>query len=511
MEVSLTDISKHFAGVHALRSVSFSIRSGSIHGLVGENGAGKSTLGRLIGGIMRPSDGSVAFDGDATPVLSPRDAIARGIAIVQQELALVPELTVADNVYLGREPTGAGFLRSRKMLDDFQALCEEFGFDLDGRKKVGTLSIADQQQVEILKAISHNAKLIVLDEPTSSLSPSEVEGMHRVVKRMARDAGTTFIYVSHYLEHVLAICDEITVLRNGEHIQTTSAKNETPESIATAMLGREMSEIYPEKPPAKPDRRVLLSVDNLSAPPHFDSISLEVRQGEIVGLAGLVGSGRSELLRAIFGADEIQGGTVLVGGESVSIRSPKDTMGIGIAMVPESRREQGLFLDKSIAENIALINFTDARPMGLISPWREKPGVEEWIGKLGIKCASRHAAVSSLSGGNQQKVLFAKWLARNPKLLILDEPTRGVDIGAKSEIYRLIAQLAEDGMGILLVSSEIEELVGLCHRVHVMRKGSIVGERSVDELDLEDILNTSLGVAANGQNYNEEHADAVTD
>ena len=494
MRVQISSVSKHFMGVHALRNVSFEIESGSVHGLVGENGAGKSTLGRLIGGIIRPSEGNIAFDGNNTPVLSPRQAIDRQIAIVQQELALVPDLTVADNVFLGREPTRLGLLNGRKSLEDYERLREEFGFELDGRQKIGTLSIADQQQVEILKALSQNARLIVLDEPTSSLTPSEVEGLHQVIRRMASDKGTTFIYVSHYLDHVLATCDQVTVLRNGEHVQTTNSKSQTPATIATAMLGRRVDDIYPAKKPALEDGETLLSVDGLTRNADFRDINLDIRSGEIVGLAGLVGSGRSEVLRAIFGADKFESGELVFAGGAIGKHSPYATMRRGVAMVPESRREQGLFLEKPIAENIALINFGDSRSLGFANRRRENKGVREWVEKLGIKCASIMAPVSSLSGGNQQKVLFAKWLARDPSILILDEPTRGVDIGAKAEIYKLIAALAEGGMGILVVSSEIEELVGLCHRVHVMREGRIVSEKTIDELNVRGILNTCLGV-----------------
>ncbi|MER9338747.1 sugar ABC transporter ATP-binding protein [Mesorhizobium sp. M0293] len=494
MQVVVDNVSKHFAGAIALQNVSFEVCSGSIHGLVGENGAGKSTLGKLVGGVLQPNDGRVIYDGDDTLVSSPHEAIERGIAAVQQELVLCQELTVAENICLGRESTTLGFLRNRESLREFNQLRDELGFELDGRARLGSLSIADQQQVEILKALSRNARLIVLDEPTSSLTPTETEHLHQVVKRLAKERGTTFIYVSHFLDHILSSCDAVTVLRNGKHVQTGPAKDETRASLAAAMLGRDLSDVFPPKKAPPPTSAVKLSTSGLTRLPVFEDINIHVQAGEIVGIAGLVGSGRSEVLRSIFGADEFQSGMVAIDGYPVGRHTPITAMRNGLAMVPESRREQGLFLEHSIAENISLINFSELRPFGIVNHGKEAGEIRKWAARLNIKCTSTDALVSSLSGGNQQKVLFAKWLAGNPSVMLLDEPTRGVDIGAKSEIYNLVVELAARGMAILIVSSEIEELVGLCHRMYIMREGSIVGEKSAEGIEFGAILRECLGV-----------------
>lgn len=494
MQILVDDVSKHFAGAIALENVTFEIRSGSIHGLVGENGAGKSTLGKVVGAILQPSGGRVIYDGDGSSVSSLREAIERGIAVVQQELILCPELSVAANVYLGRETTKLGFLRSQANLREFNQLRDQLGFNLDGNAKVGSLSIADQQQVEILKALSRNARLIVLDEPTSSLTPTEIEHLHQVVKNLAKDRKTTFIYVSHFLDHILSTCDAVTVLRNGKHVRTGPTADETQASLATAMLGRELADVYPPKKAPPPNSAIKLSTSGLTKRRKFEDINIQVKAGEIVGIAGLVGSGRSEVLRTIFGADEFQSGGVAIDGRPVGRYTPITAMHNGLGMVPESRREQGLFLEHSIAENISLVSFGELRPFGFVNRRKEAEEIRKWAGRLNIKCASTDALVSSLSGGNQQKVLFAKWLAGNPSIMLLDEPTRGVDIGAKSEIYNLIAELAERGMAILIVSSEIEELVGLCHRIYIMREGRIVGEKSTDEIEIGAILRECLGV-----------------
>ncbi|MER8454238.1 sugar ABC transporter ATP-binding protein [Mesorhizobium sp. M1428] len=502
MQIVVDDVSKHFGGTIALQNVSFVVRSGSIHGLVGENGAGKSTLGRLIGGILQPSGGRVIYDGVGATASSPREAIDRGIAVVQQELVLCQELTVADNVYLGRERATLGFLRDSANLRNFDELRDQFGFHLDGRAIVASLSIADQQQVEILKALSRNARLIVLDEPTSSLTPTEIERLHAVVKRLAKDRGTTFIYVSHFIDHILTICDTLTILRNGTHVQTGPTDDQSAESLVSAMLGRELSDIYPPKKPPSAASAVKLSTHGLTRKPAFEDINIHVKAGEIVGIAGLVGSGRTEVLRCIFGADASQRGALAIDGSPVGRHSPIMAIHHGLAMVPESRRTQGLFLDHSIAENIALVNFGELRPFGFINRTKEGEKIRKWADSLNMKCPSTEALVSSLSGGNQQKVLFAKWLAANPSIVLLDEPTRGVDIGAKSEIYNLVAGLAERGIAVLIVSSELEELVGLCHRIYIMREGRLIGERSLDEIEIGEILHASLGVSESRSNSN---------
>ncbi len=503
MRVEVDRIDKSYAGTHALRGVSLVIESGAVHGLVGENGAGKSTLGKIVAGIVRPSAGRLLIDGSEVAFMVPHAALERGITIVQQELALVPALNVAQNVFLGREPHGRlGLLDEKALQAAFADLARAHEFEVDGRRQVADLSIAERQEVEILKAVGRGSRLIVLDEPTSSLTPREVERLHRAIRRLQAEEGTTFVYVSHFLEHVLEVCDSISVLRNGRHVRTGPTAAETQHSIAEAMLGRELARIFPAKvDPARQAPR--LRVVGLTRKPDFLDVGLEVFPGEIVGLAGLVGSGRTEVVRAILGAERVDSGSVSVDGRTLDLRHPADAIDAGIAMVPESRRDQGLLMSRSIVENIALVNFAADRALGWIARGPERAKTATAIGRLNVKCGSMDDVVSQLSGGNQQKVLFAKWIESRPAVLILDEPTRGVDIGAKVEIYSVVARLAADGVAILIVSSEIEEIIGLCHRAHVMRQGRIVATFAQESMTFEAILRASLAVGAT--------ADAITE
>ncbi len=496
MRVEADRIVKSYAGTHALRDISLTIDSGTVHGLVGENGAGKSTLGKIIAGITRPSTGRLLIDGSEAVFTSPHAALELGIAIVQQELALVPELNVAQNVFLGREPRGRlGMLDETALQAAFARLAHTHEFGIDGGRKVADLSIAERQEVEILRAVGRGSRLIVLDEPTSSLTPREVERLHRAIRRLQAEERTTFIYVSHFLEHVLEICDSISVLRNGAHVRTGPAARETPHSIAEAMLGRALTQIFPDKATPAP-RAPRLQVSGLTREPDFFDISLEVLPGEIVGLAGLVGSGRTEVVRTILGAEPAEAGSVIVDGRTLDLRHPADAIEAGVAMVPESRRDQGLLMSRSIIENIALVNFAADRVLGWIVRGPERAKTAAAIARLTVKCGSMDDTVSQLSGGNQQKVLFAKWIENRPAVLILDEPTRGVDVGAKIEIYAVIARLAAEGVAVLIVSSEIEEIVGLCHRAHVMRQGRIVATFDRESMTSEVILRAALAVGA---------------
>jgi ABC-type sugar transport system ATPase subunit len=493
MRVLAERITKAFAGTRALHDVSIEIESGSIHGLVGENGAGKSTLGKIIAGIMRPDSGKILLDGTEVQFGSPREALASGVAIVLQELALVPHLSVDANVFLGNEPVALGFVRHRELRRNFEKLLKEYGFDIEGSRRVGTLSVAQRQQVEILKAVVRKARLIIMDEPTSSLTPTEVAKLHGMIRRLKEEQGTTFIYVTHSLSEMLGLCDKISILRNGRHIRTGPIAQECESTIIAAMLGRDIEHFFPEKKAPKQRSAPIVSVRNLTRRPAFHDISLDVYPGEIVGMTGLLGSGRSEVARAMFGADPIEEGRIDFDGKPIRFRSPRKAIKMGMAMVPESRRDQGLHLTRSIIENIALMNFATERIFGFVAPVRERKKVHPLIRDLSIKCSSLEAPVASLSGGNQQKVLFAKWIAGAPRLLILDEPTRGVDIGAKVEIYRLIVELADRGIGILMITSELEEVIGLCHRVLVIRQGRIVSRLEGDQIDRRVILEGSLG------------------
>ncbi len=468
-------ITKHFGGVQALRGVTMTVAGGSVHGLVGENGAGKSTLGKIIAGFFPPDAGAIAVDGEEMRFRSTRDALIRGrITIVGQERAVIPQLTVLENVFLGREDGSAGMLRGENLLSRYGDLIKRTGFSLSPEAKVRRLRVSEQLQVEILRALVRDARLIIMDEVTAALTADEGSRLFDVVRSL-RAEGRAVLYISHFLEEVIGLSDVITVLRDGALVRTSPAKDETPRSLVASMVGRTVDLSFPEKTYAAVDAPVVLSVRGLEQKNVHD-VSLDVRAGEIVGLAGLIGSGRSEVARAIFGADRRSAGTVTVTGRKAEIRRPRDAINAGIALLPESRKEQGLLMRQSINHNVSLVHLREFLVAGFVRSAQERDAVERIVKDLDVKTPSVKTLVENLSGGNQQKVLFAKWLFRPPKILIADEPTRGVDIGAKHGIYELIASLARDGMGVLLISSELEEVLGLAHRILVMRLGKIVAE-----------------------------------
>ena len=473
--VELVDVGKRFSGVQALQGITLSIERGTVHGLVGENGAGKSTLGRIIAGAHAPDAGPMTVDGKEVRYHAPRDALADGVTMIAQELTLVPQRSVVENVFLGNEASRFGVVVGQPMRERYDELCERAGFDLPADDPVGTLRIADQQKVEILRALARDARLVVMDEPTAALTSDESERLLEIVRGL-RTAGTTIVFVSHFLPEVLSIADTVTVLRDGRLIHTKPAESETPASVVTAMLGRPMEMTFPDKvyPPA--DAQTVLTVRNLTRRPTFEDISFEVRAGEIVGLAGLIGSGRTEVARAIFGADRFESGEVGLGGKVLKVRSPRGAIRAGIAMLPESRKDQGLHMRSSIIQNVSLAHLDEVSRTSLILPRKERRRVEELAKRVDVRASRLGAWVSTLSGGNQQKVLFAKWLFQAPRALLADEPTRGVDVGAKRAIYELIQTLAADGLAVLLISSELEEVLGLAHRIIVIRSGRLVAE-----------------------------------
>jgi ABC-type sugar transport system ATPase subunit len=473
--VEIRAISKHFGAVEALKDIHLAIERGSIHGLVGENGAGKSTLGKIISGALRPDAGELVVDNRPVDYASPRDALIDGITMIQQEIALVPKLSVLKNVYLGIESQRAGVIQARDIRQRFEELIARSSFDLPADVPVSHLSVADQKKVEILKAVARDAGLIVMDEPTAALPDDEAAKLIDIVRGL-REAGTTIIYVSHFLEEVLSVADTVSVLRNGELIQTAPARDETPDSLVTAMLGRSMSLNFPPKNFPLPNAPIVFSVRHLTRKGGIADISFDIRAGEIVGLAGLIGSGRSEVARTIFGADRRDAGVIEIDGQPIKIDSPRDAVKAGIALLPESRKDQGLLMKLLIGHNVSLPHLNTVSHGILLQNRREHHETAELLKYLDVKPPQPTARVDSLSGGNQQKVLFAKWLFRRPRLLIADEPTHGVDVGAKRAIYNLITTLAGEGMAVLLISSEMEEVLGLAHRVLVMRLGKIVAE-----------------------------------
>ncbi len=475
--IQLRNISKHFGPVAALNDIDLQIERGSVHALVGENGAGKSTLGKIVSGLIRPDvGGEVRVNGQGVHYTSPYEALLDGITIISQEISLAPRLTVLQNVLLGLESHWGGiFLDKPQTRQRFETLLEKSGFALEADTLVSKLSFSEMKQVEILKAMAREAQLIVMDEPTAALPDEETARLLEIIQQLRAD-GVTIVFVSHFLEEVLAVSDTITVLRDGEHIQTTPAAEQTPESIVTAMLGREMSLTFPPKQYPHLEAPTIFSVQNLSKKGSLSQITFDIRAGEIVGLAGLVGSGRSALGMSIFGAQAIDSGGFEIDGTSVTITSPTQAVRSGVALLPESRKTQGLLMNFDIAANVTLPHLSTVSKRQFIQKRQALAETAQLLQQMDVRPPRPEMAVSSLSGGNQQKVLFGKWLFRHPRLLIVDEPTHGVDVGARRAIYQLITDLAEGGMGILVISSELEEILGLSHRVLVMRQGEIVAE-----------------------------------
>lgn len=485
--VEVKRLSKQFGGVQALIDVDLAIARGSIHGLVGENGAGKSTLVKIIAGVLQPDSGDVYVKGASVHYRSPRDALSDGITIIAQELMLQPHRSVAENVFLGIEEKRFGMVSTRRTRQRFRKLGENAGFDLPPDQRVGNLPIALQQQVEILRALARNAELIIMDEPTATLTPDESETLFQNIRRLQAN-GTTIIYVSHFLEEVLTLCDTVTVLRDGILTRTAPTTAESTESLVEAMLGRPMELTFPPRirPPA--DAPVRLSVEGLTRKPAINDVSFQIRAGEIVGLAGLIGSGRSEIARAIFGADRFREGTIKLDGEPLRLAGPHAAVKRGIVMLPESRKEQGLLLRRPITHNVTLPHLAHLTTAGVISLPQEQSRVRELMTRLDVRASHLGAPVATLSGGNQQKVLFGKWLFRLPRVLIADEPTRGVDVGAKRAIYELIVSLAAEGLAVLLISSELEEVLELSHRILALHEGRIVAEFHHDEVTMDRVL-----------------------
>jgi ribose transport system ATP-binding protein len=491
-QIRLVSIGKRYSGTKALDNVSVEVAGGSVHALVGANGAGKSTLGKIVGGVIRPDDGQLYVDEREVRYASPREARTDGIATIAQELSPVSNLSVIENVYFGIEPRRFGLVQWRKMRAQYQELVSQWGFELDGNAKVGTLRTADKQKVEILRAVACDARVIVMDEPTSSLTSVETKTLHRMIRTL-RESGRTIVYVSHFLDEVLELADTVTVLRSGRLVRTAPVAEETEESLVAGMFGAAAEAEHFEKP-QRSTAPVVLEVSGLRREGVLRDISLQIRAGEIVGLAGLVGSGRSELARAIAGVDPIDGGTIAVDGRARRIRSPADAMAAGMAFVPESRTDDGLFMALTLAANTTFADLRSvASRFGVLRRALERAKTSSLLKVLSVEPPVPSAKVENLSGGNQQKVLFARWLFRNPHVLILDEPTRGVDVAARAAIHRLINNLAAEGTAVLLISSEIEEVLGLAHRVLVIRRGSITREFGADP-PMDAVMEAAFGL-----------------
>ena len=470
----MAGISKRFGPVQALSDVTFTARKGTVHALVGENGAGKSTLMKVLAGVHPPDAGRIEIHGRQMAFANPGEAIAAGVSMIYQELDLAEDLTVAANVFLGMELAGRLPLTvdHGRMADEAQALADRFNFDIDATATVADLSTGDCQIVEVLKALMRKASIIVMDEPTSSLSEREATRLFEIVRDL-RGRGFTIIYISHRLEEIVDLADDISVLRDGYVVHTGSAANLEISQIVHYMVGRELKDFYPAR--AVEIGEVLFSAEHIGSDAGVEDISFEVRRGEIVGMAGLVGAGRTEVARAIFGVDRRTAGTLRLEGAEISIASPADAIASGIAYLTEDRKRTGLCLELPCSWNVTLPNLCAIGMGRVISPGRETRIAREYGSRISVKWASPTAPADSLSGGNQQKVLIARWLLAESKFLIVDEPTRGIDVGAKKEIYTLLHALAGQGKGILFISSELPELFGVTDRILVMRRGRLVG------------------------------------
>jgi len=484
-------VSKSYAGVRALKNVSFDVRPGEVHALVGENGAGKSTLIKVLTGAIEPDEGTIELDGQVVRHNSPAQARALGIAAIYQQPALFPDLSVEENIALGTETPGIlRCINWRARRERARGLLESIGASIDSRAITGTLSMPEQQLVEIARALGAQARFLILDEPTASLTTREVGKLFEVIRRLrAQQVG--LIYISHRLEELFEVADRVTVLRDGNAIETRPMAEADPATLIRLMVGREISQVFPKLD--VPIGEVVLEVRGLScAATGIREVSLSVRCGEILGLAGMVGSGRTQVAETLFGLTRADGGAILVRGQEVRITSPSQAIALGIAYVPEDRRHHGVILDFPITANLSLADLHGVFPSGFLNRARERILGREYVDRLGIKTAAVDAPVATLSGGNQQKVALGRWLITNPAILILDEPTQGVDVGAKAEIHRLMVDLAGRGMAIVMISSELPEILGMSDRIAVMRGGTVVKTIERAEATQESILGAAL-------------------
>ncbi len=485
-------LAKSFPGVRALKGVSLSVQRGEVLAVIGENGAGKSTLMKILAGVQTADSGEILLDGQVLAISSVHDALAKGIALIHQELNLADNLDVAANIFLGREPLRAGLIDRAQAQNGARQFLEAVGLDVNPDTLVGSLAIGQQQLVEIAKALSTNARVLIMDEPTSSLSTRESENLFKVIRDL-RSRGVTIVYISHRLGEVKALADRVTVLRDGENAGELAREEISHGTMVKLMVGRDLSQFYPHEP--HQPGHVVLEVSGLRTPAHpRHEVSFSVHAGEIVGLAGLVGAGRTEVLLTLFGVTPALGGTVRVCGKEVFSRSPLEAIHAGLALVPEDRKKQGVILEMAVRGNVSLASLHRDQRNGFLNRRREAELSTEMVGALRIKAPSDRQIVQFLSGGNQQKVVLGKWLAIQPRVLFLDEPTRGIDVGAKQEIYKLMEELARKGVAILFVSSEMEEVLGMSDRVLVMHEGRLTGELARHELSEEAVMHLATGV-----------------
>ncbi len=489
--LEVRQLTKSFPGVRALQGVSLSLARGEVLAVIGENGAGKSTLMKILAGVQRPDSGEILIEGRPVEIRSVHDALAQGIALIHQELNLADNLDVAANIFLGREQRRMGLIDQARQRREARTFLQAVGLDVDPSVLVGTLTIGHQQLVEIAKALSVNARVLIMDEPTSSLSSHEVENLFRVIRDL-RARGVSIVYISHRLGEVRALADRVTVLRDGENAGELGRDEIEHARMVKLMVGRDLSQFYPHEP--HPPGETVFEVESLRTRAHpRHSLSFRVHAGEIVGLAGLVGAGRTELLAALFGVAPALGGVMRVAGRVVAPQSPCEAIAAGLALVPEDRKKQGVILEMAVRENLSLASLRRDQRRGFLNRRCEAELTAEMIRAMRIKTPHERQLAQFLSGGNQQKIVLGKWLALRPRVLLLDEPTRGIDVGAKQEIYRLMEDLARQGVAILFVSSEMEEILGMSDRALVMHEGRLAGELARGELSEEAIMHLATG------------------
>lgn len=485
--LEMNNLTKRFPGVVALKNVSLKVKAGSVHALMGENGAGKSTLMKCLFGIYTMDEGQILLEGKEVQFASSKQALENGVSMVHQELNQVRQQNVMDNIWLGRYPKKGLFIDEKKMYDDTKAIFESLDIRVDPRSKVGSLSVSEMQMVEIAKAVSYHSKIIVMDEPTSSLTEKEVNHLFRIIKKLQSE-NVAIIYISHKMEEILKISDQVTIMRDGQYIATRDATELTTDEIIKLMVGRDLSQRFPEK--INQPGEMILKVTDLTAQtqPSFNQINFDLRKGEILGISGLVGSKRTEVVEALFGMRSLQSGTIELHGKKVENHSPQDAIRNGFALVTEERRSTGIFPGLSISFNSIIANIKQYKKGVFLSDAKVHEDTQWVIDSMKVKTPSQNTPIGSLSGGNQQKVIIGRWLLTNPEILLLDEPTRGIDVGAKFEIYQLINKLAAGGKGIIFISSEMPELLGVTDRILVMSNGKGAGIVDTKTTSQEEIM-----------------------
>jgi inositol transport system ATP-binding protein len=490
--LEMKNITKEFPGVKALDNVQLKVRKGSVHALMGENGAGKSTLMKILIGIYKPEQGKVIFKGNVLEAANINESLQRGISMIHQELSPVPHMTAAENIFLGREPTvgKSAWVNQSELVEKTRKLFERLEINVDPKAKMKDLSIANMQMVEIAKAISYNADLIIMDEPTSAITDKEVAHLFKIIRALQKE-GVAIIYISHKMDEIFEICDEITIFRDGQYVSTHFASELDNNRLIELMVGRELKEVFYKENAEIKD--VFLSVQNLSKKEQFENVSFEVRRGEILGFAGLMGSGRTEVMESLFGIYPPDAGEIYIEGKKVTINSPEDAIKNRIGLLTEDRKQTGVFLPLSVQDNMLTVSINKYIKAGFLKQKKINEHCEEERRRLAIKTPNLQQKIKFLSGGNQQKALLARWLLNDPDLLILDEPTRGIDVGAKSEIHKLMCELAKRGKAIIMISSELPEVLGLSDRIVVMHEGKLTGELSREEATQEHVMQLATG------------------